>query len=284
MYNFFSSTIHWYLKGFKHSLLLTALLFIPTLTSAQTMDVLEVAQKLQNTYEHANNVVADFNQSTTMKFSSRVRQGSGTMIFHKPGRMRWDYLTPEYQVLVSDGETISMYFEKSNQMIVSDAREYLQSDITYSFFAGTGDILKEFEINEPDFTNNLANSFLIKLTPKSSHPHVSSIHAWITNDTFMIMHLQIVDHFDTVTDLFFDNMLIDSDCFCERWGANLVHHLDTVAWIENSKVVMEGGLGPLKELGLSGTMIGHWNQPVMTLPRLAGNTMCTVILKPIWLI
>ena len=51
------------------------------------------------------------------------------------------------------------------------------------------------------------------------------------------------------------NMLIDSDCFCERWGANLVHHLDTVAWIENSKVVMEGGLGPLKELGLSGTMI-----------------------------
>lgn len=51
------------------------------------------------------------------------------------------------------------------------------------------------------------------------------------------------------------NMLIDSDCFCERWGANLVHHLDTVAWIENSKVVMEGGLGPLKDLGLSGTMI-----------------------------
>lgn len=51
------------------------------------------------------------------------------------------------------------------------------------------------------------------------------------------------------------NMLIDEHCFCERWNGNLVRHLNTVIWRENSKVVMEGGLGPLKELGLNGTMI-----------------------------
>jgi len=51
------------------------------------------------------------------------------------------------------------------------------------------------------------------------------------------------------------NMLIDSECFCERWGNNLVRHLDTVILIEHSKVIMKGGLGPLKELGLNGTMI-----------------------------
>ena len=51
------------------------------------------------------------------------------------------------------------------------------------------------------------------------------------------------------------NMMIDLECFCERWENNLVRHLDTMIWIENSKVIMEGGLGPLKELGLSGSMI-----------------------------
>jgi hypothetical protein len=51
------------------------------------------------------------------------------------------------------------------------------------------------------------------------------------------------------------NMRVDVECYCERWGGNVVRHLDTVMWIENSKVVMHGGLGPLKELGLSGTMI-----------------------------
>jgi len=51
------------------------------------------------------------------------------------------------------------------------------------------------------------------------------------------------------------NMLIDQECFCERWENNLVRHLDTAIWMENSKLIMEGGLGPLKELGLSGTMV-----------------------------
>jgi len=51
-----------------------------------------------------------------------------------------------------------------------------------------------------------------------------------------------------------DALLIDESCYCERWGKNLVRHLDTTIWIENEKVVMHGGLGPLKELGLSGTM------------------------------
>ena len=51
------------------------------------------------------------------------------------------------------------------------------------------------------------------------------------------------------------NMRIDEDCFCERWDGNLVRHLDTVIWMNGSQVIMEGGLGPLKSLGLSGTMI-----------------------------
>ena len=205
-----------YIETCGHILLLTALLLIPTLATAQPTDMLEVAQKLQITYEKATNLVADFKQTTAMKFSSRVLQGSGTMIFRKPGRMRWDYKTPDYQVLISDGETISMYFEKSRQMILSNAKVYLQSDVTYSFFAGTGDILRDFDVSEPDFANDMENSFLIKLIPKTSHPQVSSIHAWVSHDTFLITHLQIVDHFDTVTDLFFYNIQIDSNHYGSR--------------------------------------------------------------------
>jgi outer membrane lipoprotein carrier protein len=215
-----NKSAHWFSRfqrrAYRLILLLVVPLFIPTPAPAQNMDALAVAQKLQKTYENATNVVADFKQTTTMEFSSRVRQGSGTMIFRKPGRMRWDYKSPDYQVLISDGETISMYFEKSNQMIVSNAKEYLQSDVTYSFFAGTGDILQDFDVSVPDFPNTTEDTFLIKLTPRSAHPQVSLIHAWISRDAFLITHLQIVDHFDTVTDLFFDNIQIDADQYDNR--------------------------------------------------------------------
>jgi len=204
------------IKVCRYVFLLGVLMLLAVQAKAQTMAALEVAQKLQNTYEKAANLAADFNQTTTTKFSSRVRQGSGTMVFSKPGRMRWDYLTPEYQVLISDGETISMYFEKNNQMIVSNAKDYLQSDVTYSFFAGSGNILKDFDVNEPDSFMQTENSYLIKMTPKSLHPHVSSLHVWVSRDTFLIMHMQIIDHFDTVTDLYFDNIQIDTDYYGSR--------------------------------------------------------------------
>ena len=202
-----------YLCRFFILFLIPGLFLMPAQIAAQPLELVEIAQKLQNTYEKAANFVADFNQTTSIKFSDRVRQGSGSLIFFKPGRMRWDYTTPDYQVLISDGETITMYFEKNNQMIMSNAREYLQSDVTYSFFSGTGNILKDFEIVEPDFENLMDNSFLIKLIPKSTHPHVSYIHAWVTERTFQLAHLQIIDHFDTVTDLFFENVQIDSNSY-----------------------------------------------------------------------
>lgn len=197
-------------------ILFAGLFLLPIQIAAQPMDSIEIAQKLQGTYEKATNLVADFNQTTSIKFSGRVRQGSGSMIFLRPGQLRWDYIAPDHQVLISDGESISMYFEKNNQMIISNARDYLQSDVTYSFFAGTGDILKDFDIVEPDFKNVEGNSHLIKLVPKSTHPHVSSIHAWITDGTFLLEHLRIVDHFDTVTDLFFKNVQIDSNSYGGR--------------------------------------------------------------------
>lgn len=184
--------------------------------AARDADLQTVAQKLQNTYETATNLVAEFDQTTTMKFSSRVRQGSGRLVFHKPGKMRWDYLTPDHQVLISDGETISMYFEKNRQMIITEAREYLQSDVTYSFFAGTGNILEDFTVSEPDIFNQDENLYLIKMTPKTVHPHVSAIHLWITPETFLITRMQITDHFDTITDLLFSNIQIDAEFYGSR--------------------------------------------------------------------
>ncbi|MBW2466395.1 MAG: outer membrane lipoprotein carrier protein LolA [Deltaproteobacteria bacterium] len=195
---------------------LSVLLLMPAFAPAQPMEPYAVAQKLQETYDKTPNLVADFKQKTSVKFSGRVRQGSGSMIFLKPGHMRWDYFTPDRQVIISDGEIISMYFEKNSQMIISNAKDYLQSDVTYSFFAGTGNILQDFEIDRPDFDNFNEETHLIKLIPKAAHPHVSFIHAWVTDATFLLEHLQIVDHFDTVTDLYFNNVKIDSDKYGNR--------------------------------------------------------------------
>jgi outer membrane lipoprotein carrier protein len=203
-------------RQIHYTLMFVIYLMVASPVWGQEIDTLEIARKLQSTYENAANVVASFKQTTTMKFSSRVRQGTGEMIFLKPGRMRWDYISPDYQVLISDGKTISMYFEKNKQMIISNAKDYLQSDVTYSFFAGTGDIIKDFEINDPGIPNDEPGTWIIKLIPKATHPQVSSMFAWISQKTYLIEHLQIIDHFDTVTNLYFSNMSINAEYYGKR--------------------------------------------------------------------
>jgi outer membrane lipoprotein carrier protein len=189
-------------------LFIILLLAIPMNSIAEDMPAhLKIAKELQSTYEKTLGFSATFKQTTSLALSGRNKEGSGTVVFLKPGYMRWDYLAPDKQVLISDGETITMYFEKANQMILTSAKEYLQSDVTYSFFSGTGNILEDFDVSpaeEP--TEKNTGSQILRLVPKASHPHVSSLYVWIAKDQAIINKIRIIDHFDTTTDLVFEDV------------------------------------------------------------------------------
>jgi len=170
-------------------------------------DPYNIARELQAAYEDTAGLEADFRQHTVMQLNRREKSGSGTVAFLKPGHMRWDYYAPDRQVLISDGQTITMYFEKAKQMIVTAAKEYLQSDVTYSFFAGQGNILEDFTISAADdLPDGATDSRVILLVPKDAHPQISRLYVWSAADTSMITRIRMVDHFDTITDLFFDNI------------------------------------------------------------------------------
>ena len=169
----------------------------------------EIAEKLQQTYDHTTAISADFRQATTIPMSRRSRKGAGTMVIQKPGFMRWDYTAPDKQVLTSDGKTISMYFAENQQMIVMPAQEYLKSDITYAFFAGTGNIVRDFEVLAPDKADIPPQTLALKLVPKKNHPQVSSLTVIITRDSFLIKRLLILDHFDSLTDIVLTNLVLN---------------------------------------------------------------------------
>ena len=183
----------------------------------------DIAQRLQQTYDQIKSLSFHFSQNTKGELSGRPQQGSGTAWFVKekksagtpgtPGKMRWDYATPEKQILVSDGVKLSMYFAKLEQMIVSPA-ETMRSDITYSFFTGTGNLLKDFSISapNPEFTpgkEDAGRSKVIKLTPKENQSQVSEIHLWVTTDS-LIQRIDILDHFDTRTTLDLSDLKVNT--------------------------------------------------------------------------
>ncbi|OKY75590.1 MAG: hypothetical protein BM485_07625 [Desulfobulbaceae bacterium DB1] len=186
------------------------ILFFSVVGHCDDLTPTAVATKIQEKYERTNAFKADFLQTSNISgMQHRERQGSGTMAIQKPALLRWDYSSPDIQVLVSDGENFSLYFASEKQMIVTPAKEYLQEDVTYSFFSGTGNLLRDFDVTDAPGFLDQEGSHVIALKPKNPHPQVEIMYVWVDKDTFLINHLQIQDHLGSLTDLVFFNPVVD---------------------------------------------------------------------------
>lgn len=198
-------TICWLL----FAVVLLGLLAPPSVLSAGEPPPGEVARRLQDAYDRIASFRAGFEQLTTVPMSNRVRKGGGTVVFQKPHKMRWDYRTPDVQVLVSDGQKVYLYMAASRQLMVRAMDEYLQSDVTYAFFSGRGRIVKDFEIEEVEKQKQIPGLYAIKLIPKTAHPQVDYLYAWVDAKQYYITRLEIIDQFGSVTTLTFADIQLN---------------------------------------------------------------------------
>lgn len=173
----------------------------------------DIAGRLQLRYDAMQSLNFNFYQDIRGEMTGRPRQGSGQAVFYKndgKARMRWDYTSPDRQVLISDGVEFSMYIAAQQQMIVTPA-ENLDADLTYSFFTGKGLLQRDFHIrpaNEDEQSENEAEFKVIKLIPKTPQSQVQDIHVWVTPES-LIRRIKIQDHFGTITVLNLSDIEVD---------------------------------------------------------------------------
>ena len=169
---------------------------------------------IQNIYRDLTSLSFDFSQLT--RTGGRARQGAGMAVLFrsssKPGVMRWNYTEPDTQIILNDGSKLSIYTKHDNQVIITSAEE-LQSDITYAFFAGTRNLLDDFTARPPGdrffFNSGDKNIHAVQLVPKEPHAQVKALHLWFDKD-FLIRRLIMEDHFDSITELSFTNIKLNS--------------------------------------------------------------------------
>ena len=175
----------------------------------------DTAKRLQEKYDSMTSLSFSFSQRTKGEMTGRQKTGSGQAYFiksAKTSKMRWNYLEPEQQVLMSDGVTVSMYFADLKQMIITPA-ESMEQDLTYCFFSGKGKLDRDFFILPPNEeygpTDPAAKgSKIIKLVPQKKQSQVQNIHVWVSGDS-LIERIDLRDHFDTITTLTFSDILVN---------------------------------------------------------------------------
>ena len=141
----------------------------------------ELGTLVQSFYDQTKAFEADFKQKQYTRVYKKTTKAKGKVIFAKPGKMRWDYSDPAGQVLVADGDKLSLYEppdegEKAGQLI---ERSIDQGQLpgVFGFLMGTGKIVEDFKLRIlPQKKGVPASVKVLELIPKTPSPHFDKLY------------------------------------------------------------------------------------------------------------
>lgn len=163
------------------------------------------AGKVQKAYEGVKDFSATFEQDVTVK-STTASKSTGTIAVQKPGKMRWEFATPEKKVFVSDGKTMWMYEAAENQVIVNENMAATTSVTALNFLEGFGKLREEFAVALATPRENAGDKTLafLSLRPKEdADVQFTEIVLGIDRKTSLAAEVWLVDSLGNETHLTF---------------------------------------------------------------------------------
>jgi outer membrane lipoprotein carrier protein len=149
---------------------LIALLTLTT-ASAQPTSPAELAQALQKKYAGILDFSADFVHTYRGGVLKKQITEKGHLLIKKPGRMRWDYTTPEAKQFVSDGVKVYSYIPADKQVIVGSVPQDDTASTPALFLTGKGDLTRDFTASAAEVPSWAASGTrALKLVPRKPQP------------------------------------------------------------------------------------------------------------------
>lgn len=162
-------------------LALVALLFAEpsALRADSDQDARAVAAAVQSFYNQTTGVEGAFYQTYYHRLYDRYDRSKGKVLFVKPGKMRWDYASPNGKIIVSDGAKLLVFEPGGAGEVPQLFERSISSDsmpAAFSFLTGTGKLeeLFTFRLLEPT-QQGYADGFVLELRPKVPSPHYDRI-------------------------------------------------------------------------------------------------------------
>ena len=143
----------------------------PGPASAPAESAAALAARLQARYDAIKDFTADFSQTYVGGVLRRKTTESGTLLVKKPGRMRWEYKTPEEKLFVADGKKLYAWVPADRQVTVSALPTGDAPATPILFLLGRGQLTRDFTPSLPGpIAGAPADSVALALVPKTAVP------------------------------------------------------------------------------------------------------------------
>jgi len=162
----------------------------PTPQAPPTAD--QVAARIQAYYDQAKSFKAGFKQVYAAKAYAKTKEGVGSVIFQKPGKMSWRY-TNNGNRIVSDGKLIRVY-EKENKQMFEQALAKSPYPAALSFLVGGGNLKQSFKFKLGDSKQyNFEGGYVLVGEPVDPTPAYQHLILYVDAATYQVRRVLLID-------------------------------------------------------------------------------------------
>ena len=136
---------------------------------------------------------ASFEQAYVGGALKRRTVEKGTVAIRKPGRMRWDYESPERKLFIADGTRMYFYVPADKQVRVSAMPEAGRVPTPILFLAGRGDLLRDFTVEEVPAPSGVTGVRALRLRPVRPEPEYETLTLVVDAVSYAWRQLIVVD-------------------------------------------------------------------------------------------
>lgn len=111
----------------------------------KAQNINDVLNQIQFFYNQTHTLKAEFIQETWFP-SGKIETSKGKLWIKKPGKLRWEYLSPERFIITSDGKDFYISYPEEKQTFKYSSREYTSSQLVLGFMSGVGNIKKDLKL------------------------------------------------------------------------------------------------------------------------------------------
>jgi len=186
-----------------------ALLAVGLAHTAQALpNVRTVAHGVDEHYNHLRSLEAEFTE--IYQGGGVQRSETGTLRLKKPGKMRWDYRSPEEKLFVSNGKDAWLYLPQEKQARRSALKNLDDLRSPLAFLLGKTKLEKELQglSFAPDMQTWKQGDFILRGVPRGMEDQVEQVLLEISPD-YRIVRILIHGRDDSITEYRFSNQKED---------------------------------------------------------------------------
>lgn len=116
---------------------------------------------------------AKFFQESFLKAMQISDTAEGHLTVQRPGRMRWEYVLPEKQIIITDGQSLWIYRPDDKQVMVGKAPDFFGGGKGAGFLSDIRELRKSFTVQLQ--TEQSAKYHRLRLVPKKPTPDLADM-------------------------------------------------------------------------------------------------------------